>query len=148
MMDGFSGYNQVAVHPNDQKKISFTTSWGTFMYAHMPLGLIITRATFQIAMDINFVGEKDKLAVVYLDNIIVFSKTNEVCILHLKITFEKCRRYGISLNPKKYLFALRDENLLGHIVTQEVVTIINDSNPSTIILCPGIRKRSKHFWGE
>ena len=40
MMDGFSGYNQVAVLPEDQKKTAFTTPWGTFMYARMPFGLI------------------------------------------------------------------------------------------------------------
>ena len=40
MMDGFSGYNQVARFPEDQKKTAFTTPWGTFMYARMPFGLI------------------------------------------------------------------------------------------------------------
>ena len=47
MMDGFSGYNQVAVLPKDQKKIAFTTPWDTFMYARMPFGLINAGANFQ-----------------------------------------------------------------------------------------------------
>ena len=46
MMDGFFGYNQVAVLPEDQKKTAFTTPWGTFMYARMPFGLINAGATF------------------------------------------------------------------------------------------------------
>ena len=46
MLDGFSGYNQVLVHPNDQEKIDFTTPWETFMYAKMPFGLINVSATF------------------------------------------------------------------------------------------------------
>ena len=46
LMDGFSGYNQVAVLPEDQKKATFTTPWGAFMYARMPFGLINARATF------------------------------------------------------------------------------------------------------
>ena len=37
MLDGFLGYNQVAVHPEDQEKTTFTTPWGTFMYAKCPL---------------------------------------------------------------------------------------------------------------
>ena len=57
MMDGFSGYNQVVVLPEDQKKTAFTTPWGTFMYAKMPFGLINAGATFQRAMDIACVGE-------------------------------------------------------------------------------------------
>ena len=47
MLDGFLGYNQVVVHPDDQEKIAFTTPWGTFMYAKMPFGLMNARATFQ-----------------------------------------------------------------------------------------------------
>ena len=46
-------------------------------------------------MDIAFVGEEYKFMVVYLDDIIVFSKTDEEDILHLNLTFEKCRRYGL-----------------------------------------------------
>ena len=80
MLDGFSGYNQVLVHPDDQEKTAFTTPWGTFMYSKMPFGLMNAGATFQRAMDIAFVEEKDKFVVVYLDDIIVFSTSDE---LHL-----------------------------------------------------------------
>jgi len=71
------------------------------MYAHMPFGLVNAGAKFQRAMDIAFVGEQDKFVVVYFDDITVLSKTNEEYIFHLNITFQKCRRYGLSLNPKK-----------------------------------------------
>ena len=47
MLDGFSGYNQVAVHPEDREKTVFTTPWGTFMYQRMPFGLMNVGATFQ-----------------------------------------------------------------------------------------------------
>ena len=46
MFDGFSGYNQVAVHPEDQVKTTFTTPWGTFMYDKMPFGLMNVGANF------------------------------------------------------------------------------------------------------
>jgi hypothetical protein len=61
MLDGFSGYNQVAVHPEDQENITFTTPCGTLMYAKMPFGLMNAGATFQRAMDIAFSEEKDML---------------------------------------------------------------------------------------
>lgn len=104
MLDGFSGYNQVAVDKEDQKKTTFTTPWGTFMYARMPFGLMNASSTFQRAMDIAFVG--DKSVIIYLDDIIVFSKSDEEHLDHLKRTFDKCRRFGLSLNPKKSIFAL------------------------------------------
>ena len=76
MLDGFAGYNQVAVHPEDQEKTTFTTPWGTFMYAKMPFGLMNAGATFQRAMDIAFSEEKEKYVVICLDGITVFSKTD------------------------------------------------------------------------
>eukprot|EP00253_Pinus_taeda_P021433 PITA_21433 len=121
MLDGFSGYNQVAVDREDQKKTTFKTPWGTFMYARMPFGLMNAGATFQRAMDIDFVG--DKFVVIYLDDIIVFSKSNEEHLDHLKSTFEKCRRFALSLNLKKSIFSLEEGELLGHIVSRDGVNI-------------------------
>jgi hypothetical protein len=117
MLDGYSRYNQISVFEEDKKKTSFTTPWGTFMYDKMPFGLMNTGATFQRAMDITFVGEKDKFMVIYLDDITVFSKSDEEHLHHLKQTFKKCRRYGISLNPKKSHFSMHEGKLLGHIVS-------------------------------
>jgi ribonuclease HI len=47
MIDGFSGYNQISVMPEDREKTTFTTPWGTFMYAKMPFGLMNVGAMFQ-----------------------------------------------------------------------------------------------------
>jgi hypothetical protein len=122
-LDGFSGYNQIVVHPDDQEKTAFTTPWGTFMYAKMPFGLMNARATFQRAMDIAFVGEKYKFVLIYLDDITVYSSSHEEHLKHLKRVFLKCRQFGISLNPKKSQFSLRKGKLLGHIVSAEGVMI-------------------------
>ena len=54
LLDGFSGFNQILVHPDDQEKTTFTTPWGTFKYVKMPFGLKNAGATFQRAMDIAF----------------------------------------------------------------------------------------------
>ena len=74
-------------------------------------------------MDIAFIREKDKFVVIYLDDITVFSKTDKEHRYHLKKVFLKCRRYGLSLNPKKSLFAMKEGKLLGHIVSAEGVRI-------------------------
>ena len=106
MIDGFSGYNQVSVLPKGREKIAFTTPWDTFMYAKMPFGLMNVGATFPRAMDIAFIGEKDQFVVIYLDDITVFSRSNKEHCYHLRKVFSKCRRFGLSLNPKKYLFSM------------------------------------------
>ena len=74
-------------------------------------------------MDIAFEGERDKFIVVYLYDITVFSKSDKEHLLHLRQAFEKCRKFGLSLNPKKSLFAMEEGRLLGHIVTSQGICI-------------------------
>ena len=74
MINGFFGYNQISVMPEDREKTAFTTPWGTFMYAKIPFGLMNAGATFQRAMDIAFIREKDQFVVIYLDDITVFPR--------------------------------------------------------------------------
>lgn len=93
------------------------------MYTKMPFGLMNAGATFQRAMDIAFSEEKDKTMVVYLDDITVFSKKEEDHLKHLEKFLLKCRRFGISLNPTKNIFALTIGKLLGHIIFEDGIRI-------------------------
>lgn len=122
-MDGFSRYNQVLVHPNDKEKTTFTTPWGTFMYVKMPFGLMNVGATFQRDLDFNFADEVGHFIIIYLDEIIVFSKTYEEHLNHLRRIFFKCQKFCISLKPKKTLFSLQEGKLLGHIISKEAIKI-------------------------
>jgi ribonuclease HI len=149
MIDGFSGYNQISVMPEDREKTAFTTPWGTFMYAKMPFGLMNAGATFQRAMDIAFIGEKDQFVVIYLDDITVFSRSDKEHRCHLRRVFSKCWRFGLSLNPKKSLFAMQEGKLLGHIVSTEGVRI----DPSRVeaiqaLSLPRSKKEVQAFLGK
>jgi hypothetical protein len=95
LLDGFSGYNQVLVSENDRLKTTFRTKWGTFAYKRIPFGLIYVGETLQRDMDVSFRGLINKCVVVYLDDIIVYSKNKEDHIQHLIQIFERCRKYGI-----------------------------------------------------
>ena len=149
MLDGFLGYNEVAVHPKDQEKKTFTTPWGTFMCAKMPFGLMNVGATFQWAMTIAFLEEKDKYVVIYLDDITMFSKLDPDHLQHLKKVFLKCIKFGISLNPKKSHFAMEEGKLLGHIISKRGIKIDPD-RVETIqqIGLPRNKKRSNHSLGK
>lgn len=126
MLDGFSGYNKVEVHPDDREKTTFTTPWGTFTYAKMPFGLMNVGATFQRATDIAFLEENDRFVVIYLDDITVFSKSDQDHLQNLIRVFLKCRKFGISLNPKKSNFAMEEGKLLGHIISEKGIRIDPD----------------------
>ena len=93
------------------------------MYTKIPFGLMNEAATFQRAMDIAFTDEKAKILVIYLYDIIVFSKSDEEHVTHLLRMFKKCRKFGISLNPKKSFFAMKEGKLLGHIISQEGIRV-------------------------
>jgi len=123
LLDGYFGYNQILVHEDDQDKTTFTTTWGTFHYGKMPFGLKNAGATFQWSMDMAFANEKYVFLVVYLDDFRVFSNSNEEHMYHLKTIFQKCRKYDVSLNPKKSLFTMDEGKLLGHIISKDGIRI-------------------------
>eukprot|EP00253_Pinus_taeda_P020176 PITA_20176 len=123
LLDGYSGYNQILVHEDEHDKTTFITPWGTFHYAKTPFGLKNAGATFQRAMDVAFTNEKDVFLVVCLDDLTVFPNSDEEHLYHLKIVFQKCRKYGISLNPKKSLFAMDEGKLLGHIISKDDIHV-------------------------
>ena len=58
-----------------------------------------------------------------MDDITVFSKSNDQHLQHLERLFLKCKKFGISLNPKKYHFALEEGKLLGHIISKDGIKI-------------------------
>jgi hypothetical protein len=118
-----SRYNQIMVYPDDQENTTFTTPWGTFMYAKMPFGLMNVGETFQMDMDIAFDDEKDKFIVIYLDDITVYSVSDEEHLKHLRMDFQICRKFGISLDPKKSNFDTGEGKLLGHIISKEGINI-------------------------
>ena len=93
------------------------------MYDKMPFRRINVGATFQCAMDIAFAREMNKFIAVYLDDITIFSHSDEKHLKHLKQTFQKCRKFGLSLNPKKSLFVMEEGQLLGNIVTSKGICI-------------------------
>ena len=76
-LDGFSGYNQVQIAPEDRPLTTFTTDWGTFAYNVMPFGLCNAPATFQRAMTTAFQGYLRKFIEIFLDDFCVFSAKAE-----------------------------------------------------------------------
>ena len=93
-LDGFSGYNQFAMLPDDQEKTAFTTPWGTFMYAKMPFGIMNVGATFQRSMNLVFVGLKDKFVLIYLDDLTIYFHSHHDYLQHLRKVFMNTEGIG------------------------------------------------------
>jgi hypothetical protein len=148
LLDGFSGYNQVLMSPSDQLKTTFRTPWGTYAYRKMPFGLINAGATFQRTMDISFRGLINHSVVVYLDDVTVYSKNKNDHLTHLRAVLLRCRKYDISLNPKKSIFTVEQGKLLGFIVSSDGM-IIDPERTQVIakLLPPTTKKSMQSFLG-
>lgn len=123
MLDGYLGYNQIRVAPEDQHKIAFITPWGTFDYNQIPFGLINVGETIQSEMNFFFKDLSDRIIVIYLDDLIVYSKRRKHHLRDLGIVLDQCRHNGISLNPKKIMFFVEERKFLRHIISKEGIRI-------------------------
>jgi hypothetical protein len=87
--------------------------------------------------------------VVYLDEVMVYSKNREEHIQHLTHIFERCRKYGISLNPKKTIFGVEEGKLLGHIISQVGIHIDPERIKAIAQLpLPHNKKAMQSFFGQ
>jgi hypothetical protein len=111
------------------------------MYAKIPFGLMNAGETFQRAMDIPFSDEKDNFIVIYLNDITIFSYSDDEHLKHLRRVFHKCRKFDISLDPKKSNFRMEEGKLLGHIISKEGIKI--DPNRVETILNIGTHRSKK-----
>ena len=122
-LDLKSGYWQIRVHPDSQEKTAFVTHQGLYEFSVMPFGLMNAPAVFQrlmqqVVMGLNPEAGPDYVAV-YLDDILVFSKSLEEHRNHLKQLFKRIEVVGLKLNPKKCSFACQRVEYLGHVITAQ-----------------------------
>ncbi|GBG65084.1 hypothetical protein CBR_g49159 [Chara braunii] len=111
-----SGYHQIEVHHDDQYKTAFRTRYGHYEFIVMPFGLTNAPATFQCCMNDLFRPWLDRFVVVYLDDILVFSKTLEEHEGHLSQILGKLREPNFKINLKKCEWAKTEVLYLGHVL--------------------------------
>ncbi|XP_058772888.1 uncharacterized protein LOC131646985, partial [Vicia villosa] len=148
-MDGFSGYNQIKMAPEDMEKTSFITPWGTFCYKVMPFGLKNAGATYQRAMTTLFHDMMHKEIEVYVDDMIAKSSTEEEHIEYLLKLFQRLRKYQLRLNPNKCTFGVRSGKLLGFIVSQRGIEVDPDKVRAIQEMpAPKTEKQVRRFLGR
>ncbi|GJS82343.1 reverse transcriptase domain-containing protein [Tanacetum coccineum] len=96
-LDGFSGYFQIPIDPQDQEKTTFTCPYGTFAYRRMPFGLCNAPGTFQRCMMAIFHDMIEKTMEVFMDDFSVFGDSFDSCLSNLE---KMLKREGIVLGHK------------------------------------------------
>ena len=116
-LDGYSGYNQIAIHPDDQEKTTFTCPFGTFAFRCMPFGLCNAPATFQRCMTAIFSEFLGNNLEVFMDDFSICGNDFNGCLAHLTKILEVCVQKRLVLSWEKSHFTVREGVVLGHIVS-------------------------------
>ncbi|KAI5333905.1 hypothetical protein L3X38_024037 [Prunus dulcis] len=127
-MDAYSGYNQIFMHPEDQAHTSFITDRGLYCYKVMPFGLKNAGATYQRLVNHLFAPLIGNTMEVYVDDMLVKSRTADQHIPNLSAMFIILKQYKMRLNPTKCAFGVASGKFLGFMISQRGI----EANPEKI----------------
>jgi hypothetical protein len=130
-LDLASGYHQIAMHPDDQHKTAFITPMGLYEYTRMPFGLVSAPATFQRLMQTTMSDFLYSFLLVYLDDLLVYSKTFDDHIDHLDRLLQRIRDTGLKLRIDKCHFLCKEVAYLGHTISAAGIGC--DKNKVTVV---------------
>ncbi|CAL8988366.1 unnamed protein product [Prunus brigantina] len=122
-LDGYSGYNQIAIAPEDQEKTTFTCPFGTFAYRRMPFGLCNAPATFQRCMMSIFSDMVEKFIEVFMDDFSVFGDSFDQCLHNLSKVLARCEQTNLVLNWEKCHFMVNQGIVLGHVISSKGIEV-------------------------
>lgn len=118
-LDLASGFHQIEVNDNDIKKTAFSVEHGHYEYTRMPFGLKNAPATFQRVMDSVLRDLQNKICLVYMDDIIIFSSSLTEHIQNLEKVFIALEDANLKIQMDKSEFLQKEVAFLGHIVTRD-----------------------------
>ncbi|GKE35545.1 reverse transcriptase domain-containing protein [Tanacetum coccineum] len=148
-LDGFSGYFQIPIDPQDQEKTTFTCPYGTFSYRRMPFGLCNAPGTFQRCMMAIFHDKIEETMEVFMDDFSVFEDSFSSHLSNLDKMLKRCEDTNLVLNWEKCHFMVKEGIVLGHKILKSGIEVdrakfdvISKLSPPTFV--KGIRSFLGH----
>ena len=139
-LNGYSGYNHIAIALEDQEKTTFTCPYGTFAFRMMPFGLCNALSTFQRCMMSMFSDLVEEVMEIFMDDFSVYGSSFENCLENLETVLQRCQDKNLVLNWEKCHFMITDGIVLGHKIStaglrvdKEKVSIIKTFLPPITI---------------
>src|SRR3954468_13629917 len=126
-----SGYHQLKIREKDIPKTAFTTRYGLFEYTVMSFGLTNAPTYFMSMMNKVFMELLDKFVLVFIDDILIYSKNEEEHEGHLRLVLEKLREHQLYAKFSKCEFWLKEVGFIGHVVSGDRVAV-DPSKVSTV----------------
>ncbi|WVZ89601.1 hypothetical protein U9M48_035980 [Paspalum notatum var. saurae] len=135
-----SRYYQIKIREEDIPKTAFSMRYGLYEYLVMSFGLTNAPAFFMYMMNSVFINKLDKFVVMFIDNILVYSKSEEEHEEHLRTVLTRLREHQLYAKFSKCAFWLREVSFLGHILSEKGVAVdpskvedvLNWKQPETI----------------
>jgi hypothetical protein len=118
-----SGYHQIMIREKDIPKTAFSTRYSLYEYLVMSFGLITASAHFMYLINSIFMEELDKFVVVFIDDILVFSKSKREHEEHLCIVLQRLRDHQLYAKLSKCKFWLSEVQFLGHVISSEGISV-------------------------
>ncbi|GJS68882.1 reverse transcriptase domain-containing protein [Tanacetum coccineum] len=122
-LDGFFGYFQIPIDPQDQEKTTFTFPYGTFAYRRMPFGLCNALGTFQKCMMAIFHDMIEETMEVFMDDFSVFGDSFSSFLSHLEKMLKICEDTNLVLNWEKCHFMVKEGIVLGHKISKSGIEV-------------------------
>jgi hypothetical protein len=117
------GYHQIKIHTEDIPKIAFTMRYGLYEYLVMSFGLTNASTHFMYHMNSVFIPELDQFIMVFIDDILVYSKSMEEHEEHLRIVLQWLRDHQLYAKFSKCEFWIKEVPFLGHMVSPERIVV-------------------------
>jgi hypothetical protein len=118
-----SGYHQIKIKPSDIPKMAFSTRYGLYEYLVMSFGLTNAPAYFMYLMNSVFMPELDKFVMVFIDDILIYSKTEEEHTNHVRVVLQWLRDHRLYDKFSKCEFWLDSVKFLGHTISSEGISV-------------------------
>nr|GEV37102.1 putative reverse transcriptase domain-containing protein [Tanacetum cinerariifolium] len=118
-----SGYHRLRVHEDDIPKTAFRTRYGHFEFTLMPFGLNNAPAVFMDLMNRVYRPYLDKFVIVFIDDILIYSKTREEHEMHLGLVLELLKKEKLYVRFSKCEFWLREVQFLGHVINGDGIHV-------------------------
>jgi hypothetical protein len=127
-VDLYLSYHQIKIRLEDVPKTAFSTRYGLYEYLVMSLGLTNAPAHFMYLMNSVFMPELDKFIVVFIDDILIYFKSEEEDVRHLRAILQWLQDHQLYVKYSKCAFWLKEVPFLGHIISAEGIAV----DPSNI----------------
>jgi hypothetical protein len=118
-----SGYHQIKIRASDVPKTSFSTRYGLYEFLVMSFGLTNASAYFMYLMNSVFMNELDKFVVVFIDDILIYSKSEAEHAKHLRIVLQRLRDHKLHPKLSKCEFWLDSVKFLGHTISRDGISL-------------------------